>query len=276
MKEMDARERMFTAPLPEKTESYTPISHKVIDDNTRAILKDMGFHITSSRYNSSADGTIGQCQYNIEYGDDPDLGLMVAWQNSYNKLVSFKYAIGAHVMVCANGMVAGDLGAYRRKHTGTADVEAISTIKDYLKNAKNIFDNLKADKDVLKTIQLSPSDMAAIMGKMFIMNDVITSTQINIMKRELHNPTYKYDGGDHTAWALYNHATHAFKEDSPRSWMARHVNLHEFFAQYFSLEKPKPRFEQLPLPFEQQPDCVVSVVEDVKPLPSPVDLLEDF
>jgi hypothetical protein len=114
MQEMSAMERLFSAPLPERTESYTPIAHKVIDDKTREILKDMGFKLVSTKYNSSTDGLLGQCQYNIEYGSDTEMGLMVAWQNSYNKLVSFKYAVGAHVMVCSNGCVAGDLGAYKR------------------------------------------------------------------------------------------------------------------------------------------------------------------
>ena len=122
---MTAMERMFGASLPEKTDSYTPIAHKVIDESTRVILKEMNFNLSNVIYRSSTDGMVAQAEYHINYGDDPEMGLMIAWQNSYNKLVSFKYAIGAHVMVCSNGCVAGDLGAYKRKHTGTADVEAL-------------------------------------------------------------------------------------------------------------------------------------------------------
>lgn len=235
MQDLNAMERLFNAALPEKTESYTPISHKVIDEKTRSILADMGFQLKSTRYNSSADGLLGQCQHNIQYGDDAEMGLMVAWQNSYNKLVSFKYAVGAHVMVCSNGMVAGDLGAYRRKHTGTADQEAFEMIRNYLTNAKSIYEKLIEDREHLKRIDLTPTRMAEIMGKMFIDKEIITSTQINIMKREMYSPTFEYGVPRHNAWALYNYATHAFKEDSPRSWMKRHVDLHNFFNEEFEL-----------------------------------------
>lgn len=244
MDALSAMETLFKAPLPAKTDSYTPIAHEVIDQKTRDILKDMGFTLQTSRYNSSTDGLLGQCQYNIQYGNDTEMGLMVAWQNSYNKLVSFKYAVGAYVMVCSNGMVAGDLGAYKRKHTGTADLEAFEIMRNYLYSAKSIFEKLIADRDHLKKIDLHPSEMAGIMGKMFIHNEIITSTQINIMKREMQNPTYDYGVSKYNAWALYNYATHAFKEDSPRSWMKRHVDLHEFFAENFGME-PSPKNEDV-------------------------------
>lgn len=297
METLSAMERLFSAPLPERTESYTPIAHKVIDDKTREILQDMGFTLTTSKYNSSTDGMLGQCQYNIQYGNDTEMGLMVAWQNSYNKLVSFKYAVGAHVMVCSNGMVAGDLGAYRRKHTGTADQEAFEIIRNYLSSAKTIFEKLIADREHLKQINLTPTRMAELMGKMFIENEIITSTQINIMKREMYNPTYDYGVPKHNAWALYNFATHAFKEDSPRSWMKRHIDLHDFFGKEFALPMPsEPSVIQTslftdevpteqPSPFKTDPveeQFVIEeyeVVEEVKEEPkkeSFIDFLDDF
>jgi hypothetical protein len=236
METMTAQERLFSASLPEKTDSYTPIAHKTIDDTTRQVLKEMGFGISKVHYRSSTDGMVGQAEYHLNYGDDPEMGLMVAWQNSYNKLVSFKYAVGAHVFVCANGCVSGDLGAYRRKHTGSADEDAYNMIRTYLYGAKQIFDKLVADREHLKKIELTPTRMAELMGRMFIEKEIISSTQINIMKRELDKPTYDYGVPVNNAWSLYNFATHAFKEDSPRNWMKRHVDLHNFFAETFNIE----------------------------------------
>lgn len=260
METLSAMERLYSAPLPEKTDSYTPISHKTIDENTKQVLKEMGFGISKIHYRSSTDGMVGQAEYHLNYGDDPEMGLMVAWQNSYNKLVSFKYAVGAHVFVCANGCVAGDLGAYRRKHTGSADQDATAMIRTYLYGAKQIFEKLVADREHLKKINLEASDMAAIMGRMFIHNEIITSTQLNIMKRELQNPTYDYGVPKHNAWALYNFATHAFKEDSPRNWMKRHIDLHEFFAENFGIE-PQEFIPQAP-PVEQPSLFKAETVEE--------------
>lgn len=278
MQTLTAKERLFSAQVPERTDSYTPIAHSKIDEETRRILSEMGFEMKDSVYNSSTDGMIGQCQYNIQYGNDSEMGLMVAWQNSYNKLVSFKYAIGAHVMICSNGMVAGDLGAYKRKHTGTADLEAFQIMKNYLSNAKSIYERLITDREHLKTISLTPTRMAELMGKMFIEKEIITSTQINIMKREMYSPTYDYGVPVHNAWSLYNFATHAFKEDSPRSWMKRHVDLHSFFNEEFEMPTV-PEFEfpkAEPVIVQEFPFVEAPPVEEKPKGESAIDFLDDF
>ena len=233
--------QLLSAPVPDKTDSYTPIPHKAIIQNTGDVLINLGFKIKKTIYRSSLDGFVGQGEYHLQYGDDNEMNLMVAWQNSYNKLISFKYAVGAHVIVCSNGVVAGDLGAYRRKHTGDADQEAFGKMESYLGEAASIFDQLVKDREQLKRIDLSPRQMAEMMGRMFIQEQIITSTQINIMKRELEKPTYDYGVPVENAWSLYNYATHAFKEDSPRNWLKRHIDLHKFFSDEFmsgGQEKP--------------------------------------
>jgi hypothetical protein len=199
------------------------------------------------------------------------MGLMVAWQNSYNKLISFKYAVGAHVMVCSNGCVSGDLGGFKRKHTGTADQEALSTIVNYLGQAKDIFQKLVEDREHLKKINLNGTRMAELMGKMFIEKDIITSTQINIMKRELQTPSFDYGVPVNNAWSLYNFATHAFKEDSPRNWITRHIDLHNFFTDEFGMTKTLPEVVEQPVVFT--PEKTV-IIEPAKP--KLVDLLNEF
>jgi len=241
--------QLLSAPVPDKTDSYTPIGHKTIIDNTVTVLNDLGFKIKTTHYRSSLDGYVGQGQYHLQYGDDSEMGLMVAWQNSYNKLISFKYAVGAHVFVCSNGVVAGDLGSYKRKHTGDADQEAFGKMESYLGEAASIFDQLIKDREQLKRIELSPRQMAEMMGRMFIQEQIITSTQINIMKRELEKPTYDYGVPVENAWSLYNYATYAFKEDSPRNWMKRHIDLHEFFNnEFMSGGQEKPTTPTTPVP----------------------------
>jgi len=288
MIETSAKERLYSAPLPEKTESYTPIAHSDIDVQTQKVLKEQGFSVSKIIYRSSVDGRVGQAEYHINYGDDPEMGLMIAWQNSYNKLISFKYAIGAYVMVCSNGAVSGDLGAYRRKHTGTADSDAASQIKHYLSHAKEIFENLIKHREHLKKIDLSPERMAEIIGRMFIHKEIITSTQINIMKREMETPSFDYGVPTHNAWSLYNFATHAFKEDSPRNWITRHIDLHSFFADEFGMQRPEftpqptqPKLfttESTPSQTQEEmqeeiPALISNEVEDSDEL---LDLLEEF
>ena len=111
----------------------------------------------------------------------------------------------------------------------------------YLGEASSIFNQLIKDREQLKKIELSPRQMAEMIGRMFIQEQIITSTQINIMKRELEKPTYDYGVPVENAWSLYNFATHAFKEDSPRNWIKRHIDLHDFFHnEFMSGDEQKP------------------------------------
>lgn len=232
--------KLMNAPVPQKTDSYTPIAHATIIKNTANSLQANGFKTKNIRYRSSTDGLIGSGEYHLQYGEDPEMGLMLAWQNSYNKQITFKYAIGAHVFVCANGMVAGDLASYRRKHTGTADADALEYINQYIKDASKIFTTLIEDREMLKKHELNLRQTSEMMGRMFLFNQIITSTQLNIIKRELDSPTYDYGVGPLNAWAIYNYATHAFKEDNPKSWIKRHTDLHKFFRMEFGFGTPEP------------------------------------
>lgn len=244
--------KLLHAPIPEKTESYTPISHKRIIEHTIDVLNSEKFKIKKHIYRSSTDGLIGSGEYHLEFGGDPEMGLMLAWQNSYNKQVSFKYAIGAHVFICENGMVAGDLAAYRRKHTGTADEDALAHIVDYIKQGSAIFKRLIEDRDKLKTHELTLKDVSEMVGRMYLYDQIITSTQLNIMKREMEKPSYDYGVDAMNAWAIYNYATYAFKQDNPRNWINRHTELHHFFAKEFGMSGGAGAFESVP-PVDEGP-----------------------
>ncbi len=250
--------KLMTAPLPEKTGRYTPIAHSRVIGYITEMLDKQGFTVKKSIYRSAVDGLIGQGEYHIEYGGDAEMGLMLAWQNSYNKQVSFKYAIGAHVFVCSNGVVCGDLASYKRRHTGTADSDALEYIETYIKQAKEIFARLVYDREELKKHTLGWKDVAEMVGRMYLYDQVITSTQLNIMKREMDNPTYSYGVEPMNAWSIYNYATHAFKEDSPRNWINRHIDLHNFFSKEFNLDTYK------------QPET--PVVEKKIIIPTPMDI----
>lgn len=259
--DLSAKDILLKASLPQRTETYTPIAHGKIMQQTEGSLQRLGFNITHTRYRAAMDGNLGQAEYHLQYGNDPEMGLMVAWQNSYNKMASFKYAIGAHVFVCANGMVAGDLGAYKRKHTGEADHESVGMIETYLTDAKVIFNRLIEDRELLKEKTLNLRQMAELMGRLYVDEQIVNSTQLNIMKRELENPSYHYGVPVCNAWSLYNFATHAFKEDTPRNWLKRHADLHTFFGKEFGIAT-EPTAEPMEQPMVMQ-------LEPIQTFPQP-------
>lgn len=82
----------------ESTNTYTAITHKDIIDKTRDLLSKHNINIVSEIYHHCNDGQIAQGKYLLGV-QNSDYGLELAWQNSTNKQVSFKYAVGNQTFV---------------------------------------------------------------------------------------------------------------------------------------------------------------------------------
>jgi len=152
-------------------------------------------------------------------------------------MMKFKCAVGAQVFICMNGMVSGDLSNYSRKHTGNALQEATDTIKNQISNARTYYDQLVKDKEMLKVITLTKSQQAAIVGQLLIEQDVLTLSQVGIVKREIETPTHTYNAPADSAWTLYNHITLALKDSHPMSYLNDHQKLHSFFVDQYRITK---------------------------------------
>jgi hypothetical protein len=260
-------------PTPAHGRRYTPIAHGTIIDNARIYLANAGFTINQELYKSSLDGQIAQGTYHLNYGTDPDMGLMFAWSNSYNKQMRFKCAIGAHVFICMNGVVSGDLGNYKRKHTGSALVDVINSIKDQISQAKVYYDNLVADKEMLKQINLSKAKQGEVIGRLFIEQEVLTLTQIGMVQREIQKPSHRYSQDPNSAWDLYNHVTMALKDSHPMSYLSDHQKVHNFFVNelgqlkgvYMAIDEdtfPDQEPEEEPVAYQQAP--ILEPVDEIE------------
>lgn len=219
--------------LPNHGKRYTVIPHGFIIDETRRELAAAGFSIDKELYKTSLDGQIAQGVYHLNYGNDPDMGLMFAWSNSYNKMMRFKCAIGAQVFICMNGVVSGDLANYKRKHTGSALIDVTTSIQYQISRAKEYYDNLVADKEMLKQVSLSKTDQGSVIGRLLIDQEILTLTQVGIVQREIEKPTHTYSANPNSAWDLYNHVTLALKDSHPLNYLSDHQKVHTFFVNEF-------------------------------------------
>ena len=219
---------LAAAKFPNHGSTYTVIRHKFLIDASRSLLKTHGFDIVNEEYKATGDCNIAQGIYHIKSQQDPELGMMFAWTNSYNKQIRFQCGIGAYVFVCNNGMVAGDMSTYARKHTGNADSEAFNQIMSQIKNANKHYTKLVNDKEAMKNVSLSSKEQAELVGRLFIEEELLDSSQVSCIKKEMNKPSYNYNIGQDTGWAFYNHVTHALKMSHPRSWMSDQQKFHEF------------------------------------------------
>lgn len=232
------RNYLENAPLPNHGKSYTVISHKQVIDNTIQLLQDSGFIIQKELYRANMNANVAQGIYHIlpintvdpTIMEEKELGMMFAWTNSYDKSTRFQCAIGAYVMVCHNGMVAGDMMNFRRKHTGSADHDIRMQISNQIKNGEKYYKRILTDRDAMRNTELSLQEQAEIAGRLYINEDILDAAQMSCVKAELEKPTYDYQCDQENAWTFYNHVTHALKKAHPRDWLSDSQNFHDFMT----------------------------------------------
>jgi hypothetical protein len=236
------RQDLIDVALPNHASTYTVISHKSVMDLSTEALEDAGFSVTAENYRATHDGNIASAIYTLNYGDDPELSMMFAWSNSYNKQMRFKCGVGAIHSVNSTSLVCGDMGSWARKHTGSADTETKETIEEQVKLAKMYYDQLVSDKEAMKKINLDVRKQAQLLGMLFAEHDILTTEQASMIKQQMSRPTYKCSTPG-TLWEFYNFVTIALQQSHPKTWMEDQRVLHWFVSETFKFNKVEVKEE---------------------------------
>lgn len=223
------KRRLFSTPLPEETRTYKPISHKELAETTVKAINDAGFTIGVEEYFCAREGLVANARYSITDISDEDMQLEIGWQNSYDKTLSLKFAIGTRIFICENGCVSGNFGAFSKKHMGDIREYAPEEMENSIKEAAETFASMKEEKDAMKDIIINNRQKGELVGRLFLEEDFIGSTQLNIIKAEIAHPTHDYMCPN-SLWELYQYVTFSMKELHPRLWMDDHIKVHKFFA----------------------------------------------
>ncbi len=227
-------------PLPtQHSKQYATVSHGYIIDTVKEELENQGYSINTEEYRCTHNGGVAQGIYYINHGDDPELGLMFAWCNSYDKSTRFKCAVGAHVFVCGNGMMIGDMANYNKKHYGDS-TKVKGLVKQHIETqigtASNYYNMIKHDKAAMKVVSLTEEETMGIMGCVFF-KDIITINQLSITKKQYEKPSYDYNAPLNSLWAVYNHITYSLKTSHPKNWMDQQAELHSFIVNNYLPKK---------------------------------------
>jgi hypothetical protein len=220
---------LLAVDLPQHGASYTVISHEFIIDYAQQALANAGFIVLEEEYRCTADGQIAQGVYKLNYNNDPELAMMFAWTNSYNKQVKFKCVIGAYVNSTGSVMISGDIGSWVRKHTGTADTETQDTIDSYISNAHMYYNQLCSDKAAMETISLNKRKQSQLLGVLFAEYEILTTEQASMVRDQMKKPYHVFTNTD-SLWAFYNYITIALQSSHPKTWMEDQRILHYFIS----------------------------------------------
>jgi len=224
-----SKAHLVSVPLPNHAASYTVISHQFIIDYAYQALANAGFGIVDEEYRCTADGQIAQGIYKLNFNNDPELSMMFAWTNSYNKQVKFKCVVGAYINKTGAVMISGDIGSWVRKHTGSADTETKDTIDSYIANAHMYYTQLCADKATMETVMLNKRKQSQLLGVLFAEYEILTTEQASTVRDQMKKPYHVFTNTD-SLWAFYNFVTNALQFSHPKTWMEDQRILHYFIS----------------------------------------------
>ena len=216
---------LLSKAIPEKTDTYTPVSNKFIIDSIHQECENQGFVITNKRYvyNRKINNFLGF--YSIQSTHE-SYERMIAFQNSYNKSKKVAFISGINVRVCGNGCVFGD-NVFIRKHTGDVNTFLVQEIQHHLYKMNSEFESRVQFLEQLKYIDLPKRLMATLAGRMFIEYDLLPANSLSVLKDEIINPSFNYNSGENL-YSFYQYCTYALKQIHPRLQIDKLNLLYEF------------------------------------------------
>jgi len=230
-------EFLRNTPLPEQTETYTVISHGSVIDKAREVLALNGFTIKEELYKGSATGEVALGFFHLENDNDPDMGMTLNWANSYNKKLRFGCSIGGFIYANKVQFVTDESKAnWIRKHTGTALEETNEIITAMVEQAHDHFEKIIKMKNKFIKQEVSDKDYAKLMGLLYFDKQIMTSEQINVVKREYKKPSFQCDHKG-TLWGLYKIIMYAVVDQTSDKWYNQQVQLNNYIQVMFNIAK---------------------------------------
>lgn len=230
--------------LPEHADSYTVISHGYIIDKVKEELNKNNFNVGAEEYLYSYGGQVALAKIYIKSTKDPDMGMMLTWWNSYNKMVKFGCAIGAFIYDNKTSLIGSEGMSWIRKHTGSADQEASNVIEQLVSQADLYFDKIIAEKETMKAMPLSLDTFGCIMGALYFELDLISPNQASAIKNEYKKPQHEYKDKD-TLWGLYKLLMFGIDGMDLRKWATSQQKLHHTIMNEYAIANSPLEVEPL-------------------------------
>jgi len=114
-------------------------------------------------------------------------------------------------------------------------------------SAGESFREMQIQRELMKQVELTKRQQGELIGRMIVEEGFISSSELNIIRKELQHPTHNYNA-ENSLWELYQHTTFSLKETHPVNWMSDHMSAHSFFvnAQGELISQRKPAIVTAP------------------------------
>jgi hypothetical protein len=158
--------------------------------------------------------------------------MMFVWGNSYDKSMRFKCGVGVYIPKTGNYIFHGNLANYARKHTGTADQDALEMIQTHLNKANAHYTELLDAKDKLINSSVSVRQASELVGRMFIEEQCINKEQASSVRDRIINEVELFDNlAWNNGWNFYNSVATAIRMSHPKSWFEDQSKMHKLILE---------------------------------------------
>ena len=214
--------------VPERTETYIPVSHQELVTKIKGAGID---HYKSDPMDTRLEvNHRGQQMFGKMTFFDPDntMRRCIGFRNSYDKTLPIGVCGGAEVVVCSNLMFVGDI-IKMRKHTQNVEDDIDALIQKLFDDVDRRYDQSIDDRQHMREIEFSDRDTGNYLGQLFVNKDVLNSSQLNKATKEwFESPVFK----ERTLWSAYNAFTEALKTAHPMNALEKYTKLHTFTEEY--------------------------------------------
>jgi len=223
--ELVTKDRLDLIPLPEPTDSYVPVSHYHLADKFLTISQDIlrDYTLVGENYGIARQGNQFFAVLKFQR-EKTDIGLSVAFRNSYDRSMAIGLAIGASVFVCDNLALSGEI-VVMKKHTKNVWTELEEKAIAIIYKSQNNYEQIIDDAQAFKSLGMDNDEAFRTMGLLFG-NSIISPRQLTVLNDEWLNPSHE-EFRPRNLWSFYNAATESLKSSPPVTIMEKHIRLHE-------------------------------------------------
>jgi len=210
--------------VPERTETYIPVSHQQLVTK----IKEAGIdHYKSDPMDTKLEvNHRGQQMFGSMTFFDPDntLRRSIGFRNSYDKTLPIGVCGGASVVVCSNLMFTGDI-IKMRKHTQNVEEDLDILIQKLFADVDRRYNQSLEDRQTMREIKFSDTDAGNYLGQLFVNQGVLNGAQLKKATTEwFDSQVFK----ERTLWSAYNACTEALKSAHPMNALEKYTKLHTF------------------------------------------------
>jgi Domain of unknown function (DUF932) len=221
------RNTVTTCPTPQATDTWQPIPHGRLLELVTDTLERNGLKVVNQAHALGRDGDRYFGLLEVQNGQPAkDYGLVVGLRNSHDQSYPAGLVIGSSVMVCDNLAFSGEV-VLSRRHT----VHIQRDLPQLVNRAVGQLGDLRQQQDqridAYKNTRLADTQAHDLFVQM-IDSRVLPVTRLPHALKEYREPSHSefLDGGQRTAWTLFNSVTDVLKGRNLDSLPKRTQALH--------------------------------------------------